>query len=111
MTRPTDSDSVARLLGEHPPTLDEVARDRIERGLVDAAAARSAGAPEKRARSLGPWVAGGGLLAAAAAIAIGVFAGGPPGSAAGLHAEFQTYDETTRQSGTLEVGSTLRTDG
>lgn len=114
MTRPDNSAALAQVLKEHPPTPDDVARARMEKRLIEAtlieATLRPSETGSARASSGARIWVGGGVLAAAAAVMFGWFALWPDGAVPGAQAEFQTYDDTTRQRGTLEVGSTLRTD-
>ena len=114
MTRPDHSVALAKMLNEHPPTLDDVARARMEKRLIEATLIEATSRPSETRPARAPsgariWV-GGGVLAAAAAVTLGWFALRPDDVGPGAQAEFQTYDDTTRQRGTLEVGSTLRTD-
>ncbi|MBX3274319.1 MAG: FecR domain-containing protein [Sandaracinaceae bacterium] len=99
-----DSDAVAAALRESPPRLDEVAKARMERRLLEAVRAPAAAPPRTRA-----WVPAAGVLAAAAAVALGLAAWlsqAPSERVARM--EVRTLG-ATRQSGTLDVGSSLTT--
>lgn len=109
MPRLTNHHAVAEVLRENPPVLDDVGKARIEKRLLEAVRSpRPAQMAEAPSRARVFWLAGG--VAVAAAAVLGFLALQPGPTAGGLRAQFETYDDTTRQRGTLEVGSTLRTD-
>lgn len=109
MSAVRDSDAVAEALGEHPPQLDDLAKARIEKRLLEAARApRTAAAPATSRRATG-WLVAGGAVAVAAAVGLGIFAwrGDAPATRV-ARMELRSVG-ATQQRGTIEEGSSLRT--
>jgi len=104
-----DSDAVAKVLAEHPPALDDIARARMEQSLLEAARAPQRAEAPAPGRSRA-WIAGG-ALAAAAAVALGWFAlQGEDEAAPGRVAQMELRSVgASVQSGTIDEGSSLRT--
>ena len=105
----SDADDVARSLTENPPTLDDVARARMEKQLLDAIRDPSRSAREVRATGRSrSWLIAGGFAAAAAA-ALGFFALRSP-EVEGRQARMELRNVgSTLQTGTIDEGSSLRT--
>lgn len=102
-TIPRNSQALAEALREDPPVLDELARARIEKRILAAAAA-----PREARRSRAPIAIAGALaLAAAAALAfVALREGAPEAPVARIH----LYDVgAAEQRGTLDEGSTVST--
>src|SRR5690606_32106902 len=65
------SEALAKVLREHPPALDDLARARMEKRLLAADRSPARGAPRRSGRAL---IAAGGALALAAALVLAVLA-------------------------------------
>ena len=99
------SEALARVLRDHPPAPDDLARARMEKRLLGAE--RALATPARTARTL---IVAGGALALAAAVALAVLAAREEPSAP--VARFERREATASiERGTLEEGSSLRTAG
>lgn len=109
--QPTTSEALADVLREHPPALDDLAKARIEKNLIAAAGAPASSAgparPAKPAKSRAKIYAFAGVAAAAAALLV-VFATRPPATPT-VRLVVSPVSEGS-MAGTLEEGSTVRTD-
>lgn len=104
-----DSDAVAEALREDPPRLDDLAKARMERRLLEAAKGPRVARPEPAGRPVTPWVAGGLAIAAAVGLAVFAFREDPAPAASRVARMELRGGGATRQSGTIDEGSSLRT--
>ncbi|MCC6876310.1 MAG: FecR domain-containing protein, partial [Sandaracinaceae bacterium] len=107
------AERVAQALRQSPPSLDELARARLEKKLVAAVSDPLRAAPRAK-RSYRPLAVAGAVaaLAAVALLALGLFGREPPPVATGPEpgARFEVFrGEATAQRGTLDEGSPLET--
>ncbi len=104
-----DSDAVAEALREDPPRLDDLAKARMERRLLEAAKGPRVARPEPAGRPVVPWIAGGLAIAAAVGLAVFAFREDPAPAASRVARMELRGGGATRQSGTIDEGSSLRT--
>jgi ferric-dicitrate binding protein FerR (iron transport regulator) len=113
-SRPSPSDQTAAILRANPPVLDDLARTRMERGVVTAGLAGGAPArsePRPRWRRRGPAVALAGAATVAAAAALWwVGPGGAPGpDGPSASISEATVPSSLEAEGMPAQGETLRT--
>lgn len=104
-----DSDAVAEALRDDPPRLDDLAKARMEKRLLEAARGPRTKAAEPSRRGVGGWIAGGLAVAAAVLLAVFAFRDAEPEPSTRVARMELRGASATRQSGTIDEGSSLRT--